>query len=152
MAQSQEKTVDEWKMLFVEVGIPDAESQTYAEKFSDNGLSEDDLSEIDKDMLTEMNITKLDHQLEIMRISKKPNKSKHAAKAKSPTILSEMTHPQFRKFLIDWDVFKRIAERDRTSHHPSSEPISIPTEIWKYHARRFRGSERLSHQATVSCS
>ena len=31
-----------------------------------------------------------------------------SAKAKPPQITSEMTHPQFGKFKIDWDIFKRI--------------------------------------------
>ena len=29
-------------------------------------------------------------------------------KAKPPQITSEITHPQFRKFKIDWDIFKCI--------------------------------------------
>ena len=27
-----------------------------------------------------------------------------------PQVVSEMTHPQFRKFKIDWNVFKQITE------------------------------------------
>ena len=96
---------------FNDIGIPDTESQQYAGCFETNGLSEVEIPELDKDTLRELKITKLDHQLTILphaKIKSTKPKSPAFAAIKLPTVYPETTHPQFRKFFVDWDVYKMI--------------------------------------------
>ena len=37
--------------------------------------------------------------------------------AKLPQLMADMTHPQFRKFCTDWDVYKRITNIPETQIH-----------------------------------
>ena len=83
MALRVVRTKVEWCKTFQDIGIPDTESQQYAECFETNGLSEVDIPELDKDTIRELKITKLGHQLAILRVAKikstKPKSSGSAA-------------------------------------------------------------------------
>jgi len=112
----QIRTAENWKTVFASKGIPDEVATQYAEIFYTNQLTEADIADIDKQMLITLQITVLGHQLKILRLKQPtaignpqntlPRSSTTAAK--SPSITFEMTHPQFRKFCVDWDVYKTI--------------------------------------------
>ena len=108
----------EWTEIFKAAGIPDESSVRYAKVFVENGLSRNDLADLDKPTLTELTITTLGDQFAILRLGKnegnvtdtKPSYKNPSASAsiKLPSVTSEMTHPQFRKFLVDWKVYRMI--------------------------------------------
>ena len=117
-------SVPTWTKFFIEAGIPSAEAKQYAKTFVENRLSEQVLAELTIEHLKAVNIHVLGDTLAILRHAKKimqevpcsssltePSSSHYkppAAIAKLPSLSTDMTHPQFRKFRIDWDVYKRI--------------------------------------------
>ena len=121
----------EWTELLMCIGIPESSAKTYAATFVNNDITESDLIDLDKDTLKEtMNISSLGHQLKIVRLGKRnelksnvtvapdsTSDNEHtpvykspsaSASVKLPNISANMTHPQFRKALIDWNVYKSI--------------------------------------------
>ena len=92
-------------------------------------MTEELLSEITKDTLRELGIPVLGDILAILRHAKKylpPAEQMPKAdctstvkppSAKLPQLTSDMMLPQSRKFLIDWNVFKRITNISETQIH-----------------------------------
>ena len=107
---------EEWRQFFQEIGIPAEQASQYARIFAENRITDALLSELDKPTLKELGITSIGHILSILKYSKPTEETKQAiieSKSKAPSIkppkiTSEMTKPQFRKFLIDWDIFKNL--------------------------------------------
>ena len=138
----QTRTLDEWTTFFKNAGIPETESATYATKFVENRLTELSMSEITKDMLIQLEITVLGDQLSILKFVKPTNENlltpaTQATKPKPqsgklPSIETDMTHPQFRKCLVDWDVYKNmtlIPADKLTSHIYNSCSDSVQSTL-----------------------
>lgn len=112
----------DWRTFFLSIGIPDTASQTYAKSFHDNRVNEELLPSLDKPLLTDLGITVIGDILKILNHIKQltpriksalttipSTPQSKAPPAKLPEINSEMTRPQFRKFKIDWEVYKNIS-------------------------------------------
>ena len=150
-------TSDEWTDLLVSIGIPASNAKTYASDFVKNDLTQCDIVDLDKATLREsINITSLGHQLKILRLGKQEettvsssnlrdadstsnNEHKQtykspsaAASVKLPNITSHMTHPQFRKIMVDWTVYKSITSipsTNLTAHLYSACESSVQNSI-----------------------
>ena len=119
----------DWLQFYLDANVPAEESKEYASIFIGNRMTEELLSEITMDTLRELGITYLGDILAILRHAKKylpPAEQKPKAdststvqppSAKLPQLASYMTLPQFRKFLIDLNVFKRSTNISKTQIH-----------------------------------
>ena len=112
----QIKDQSSWEQFFSEAKIPKRDSTAYAKIFVNNRITGELLSDITKETLQELGINVLGDCLAILKharnsISKpaaiQPASIKAPA-AKLPQINQDMTLQQYRKFLIDWNVFKQI--------------------------------------------
>ena len=96
------QTEPQWKSFFTAAGITTAATlDTYAKAFVDNQVTENSLSQLDKDALTELGITTIGHRLSILhaikeRVSSSRPTAKASVTAKLTPLSSDMTHPQFR--------------------------------------------------------
>ena len=113
-----------WKHFLLASGIPDNESAEYSKILVENRINEVVILDITADHLKAMDITVVGDILSILRHAKTllppqtpvpdsttPSSQVYRpppAMVKLPNIVSEMTHTQFRKFGIDWDVYKKI--------------------------------------------
>ena len=105
----------EWEAVFtVELKLQKTTAATYAKAFADANCSRSSLSLMSRDMLTELGVTSLGHQLAIMELGrvefmpKAPTPKLPAPKL--PSIDISMTSQQWRKFINDWTVFKEITQ------------------------------------------
>ena len=115
----------EWTTFITNAGITDAAKVTaYAKSFVDNGLNETSLPQLDKATLVELGVDVIGHRMSLLtakdnfnvgaasmdtpRATIAPTSAKATVNAKLPTLSPNMTRPQFRKFKIDWEVFKNI--------------------------------------------
>ena len=115
--------VEAWGAFFSKAGIPATESARYAQAFSDNRIPEP--SDITKELLKDMGITVLGDIIQIMKAARgkeeqgesgPPKKSPISAKAPpvtAPQLKPDMTHAEFRKFTIDWGVFRKLSNLSR---------------------------------------
>ena len=117
-----QNTAEAWKIFFHDSGIPEESCTQYADLFIENRITGNSLSELDKQTLVDIGITVLGDRLSILKHVKtvsgsntasmitNPSLSQQSPKisAKLPSALSDMTHPQFRKFRIDWSIYKNI--------------------------------------------
>ena len=126
-----------WTIFFTDAGIPLPEAEMYAKTFIENRLTEVGLVDLSSEHLTSLNITVLGDRLAILRHGKSFSQlvsptmqnalvethafKPAAATAKLPPVTSDMTHPQFRKFLIDWGVYKKMI---------SLPVIHVPTHLY----------------------
>ena len=103
-----------WEQFFIDSQIPKKEAKDYAKLFKDQRISEATIKDLTKETLKEIGITVLGDILLILQQCKtvaespQPIAAIKAPSAKMPVASSDMTKPQFRKFLIDWSVFKQI--------------------------------------------
>lgn len=123
----------DWRDFFYKAGIPEKESDEYADTFVANRITELGLSELNSDFLKELGITVIGDILSITRqcqqltVASRPSSSQQSATSpptgsphilpstKAPTaqlphITAQMTLPQFRKLRTDWQVFKQITQ------------------------------------------
>ena len=112
-------TVDSWKTFFTDAGIPIAESDKYAQTFTDNRIL--DPKDLTRDLLKDLQITIVGDIIAIMKqvdirktddLREPDAPSRPSAKAPLvhiPQLKPDMTHAEFRKFGIDWSVFKQLA-------------------------------------------
>jgi len=115
----------EWEAFFCDAGIPTAAAKQYATTFVENRITGDLLPSMVRQFLCDLEITIVGDIMKMLQHSQTapsstPDSSSHQTSslttgptsshksAKLPTIHSEMTHPQFRKFRIDWIVYKQI--------------------------------------------
>ena len=108
-------SAEDWKQFLKEAGIPAEEAKKYAKTFHDNRIQKpEDLS---RDILKELGVTVIGDAIAITRAatSSKSNRANPATSdAKShfkpkidlPRIKSQMTTAEFRKFKLDWQVYK----------------------------------------------
>ena len=114
-------TEPQWITFLTEAGIPDDPATQYAKVFTENRLRASDLQDMNMDLLKGLGITSVGDMLSIVRLAKSKSDIKieeaapvkatfkaPAAVAKLPVISLDMTHPQFRKLLIDWEVYKQV--------------------------------------------
>ena len=113
----------EWQEFFIDCGIPDEDAKTYSETFAKNRIQ--GVEDLSKELLHDLGITIRGDVLAILRIVQKDIKPhcgpievatpEHDSKVQKykphnatlPPVKAEMTHPEFRKFKVDWQVFKR---------------------------------------------
>ena len=114
---------EDWLQYMLGCNILSAESEKYAETLVNNRVQ--DASDLSKELLHDLGITVIGDVLAIIRNAKLKNqdqkphpstlehsettlKSKYKpSNATLPKVNPEMTHPEYRKFLVDWEVFKR---------------------------------------------
>ena len=113
-------TVDGWRNAFISVGIPEQQATLYANKFTENRLTEESLPDLTKDSIkSDLEITVLGDVLAILRLAKPaqkiplPSTAERSLlmkppSAKLPNVSSEMTLSQFRKFRTDWSIYKQM--------------------------------------------
>jgi hypothetical protein len=110
-----------WETFLRNAGIPNNEATTYATTFVTNRITNENIGDLTKEDLTDLGITIIGDIKNIMRHSQQhrvpipatepeiPSASyMKTPAAKLPELSADMTHPQFRKFQMDWSVFKRI--------------------------------------------
>ena len=113
----------DWEQLFLGGGIEDKSAKAYAKTFAGEKLTPDNLLVMDRDMLKEIGVTTMGDALTILQLGKKAQSSgdgdakpkpsrNYACKmtVKMPTLHADMTSQQFRKFVVDWTVFRQITE------------------------------------------
>ena len=107
------RTVEDWTDWLSGI-ISDKEVSTlYATELVDSAITEEDLSELNHELLIEMKITKPGHRTKILKKAKTTNvqgipqvQSASTKMIKLPHITKNCSPSQFRKFLIDWDIYK----------------------------------------------
>ena len=123
--------VTAWEDIFTsQAGIDAASSSTYATNFAQHRMTRAGIAALDRATLTEMGVTTLGHAMAILAITKQPAPAPAPAAAPvvpaatppvvappvyakppaatAPQITEEMTSQQWRKFMIDWQVFVTI--------------------------------------------
>ena len=126
------RSKDDWVTLFTTNGIPQEEATSYANIFVANRISDTTLSELTKADLIDLDITVLGDIKTILRLSQPvqaaavaadtssdhiPSQFMKIPAAQPPRVLPDMTHPQFRKFRTDWNVFKKITNLPDSQIH-----------------------------------
>ena len=112
-----------WTDVFTQAGIAPESAATYAKNFVDENLSQENLAMLDRALLTELGVKTLGDALTIMRLGKSvkvPESSYTVAKApmaKPPSLSAEMTQQQFRKFIIDWNVYVEMTNLSKAQFH-----------------------------------
>ena len=111
----------EWKSFLTNAGIPDSPSTLYAKTFVANQLNEQTVLQLTAEHLEKMDINVLGDQLAILQhiaslVAPTTDHTSHNSAAfkpppasiKMPSIVPDMTNQQFRKFVIDWNVYKQM--------------------------------------------
>ena len=129
------RSKESWTNFIIAAGIPPEESATYATAFVDNRLTESSLPELSKEYLKDLGITIIGDIITILKHiqthlqtsnssttnSTLPRETVVKSNIPPPQLHADMTHPQFRKFKIDWDVYKKI----------SNVPVSnLPAQLY----------------------
>ena len=129
------RSKESWTNFIIAAGIPPEESATYANAFVENRLTESSLPELTKEYLKDLGInligdiiTILKHiQTHLQTVNSTnanptlPRETVVKSNIPPPQLHADMTHPQFRKFKIDWDVYKKI----------SNVPVSnLPAQLY----------------------
>jgi len=122
MAQS---TKESWEKFLTDAGIPNADATIYAEAFTTNRITNH--LDLTKEVLKDVGITKVGDIIDILKFCKPaehqetqedrlpPNNGQHQTHPPSkpptasvPQAKPDMTHAEFRKYRIDWNVFKSL--------------------------------------------
>lgn len=123
MAQSTEES---WTTFLQEAGIPSADSITYAQLLTENRIT--DHHDLTRDVLKDVGIKVVGDIIAILKFSNTPTAEHDSTTAElpgplfsrrppllskpptatAPQVKAEMTHPEFRKFRVDWQVFKSL--------------------------------------------
>ncbi len=120
------RTEDEWAAKLQEVEIPEDHAKVYAKRLVDARINEANIKDIDKETLkNDLQINIFGDILAILRIARPvavpqqippllpmqnitpDNPLLKAQTMKPPSVTSEMSQPQFRKFKIDWTIYKQ---------------------------------------------
>ena len=107
-----------WEAFFTDAGIPTTEAKAYARTFNENRIR--DPKDLNKELLKELDITVLGDRIAILKHrdgaqgsngeNDKPAATKlQPVKVTAPVVQAEMTQAEFRKFIIDWSVFKQLS-------------------------------------------
>ena len=112
-----------WIKAFTKAGIASESAETYSDIFVIEKLTWDNLALLDRPLLKELGVGVLGDILTIMGLSKGyavPQASQSLIKApvaRPPQLHSEMTPQQFRKFVIDWEVFVEMINLPKAQFH-----------------------------------
>ena len=103
----------DWETTLIRVGIEKKSAKDYAKLLDDNGINNDNIDMLNRELLKEIGITIMGHQISILKLGKKNESPSHqatasVASARAPRLRTEMTEQQFRKFKIDWQCFLDI--------------------------------------------
>ena len=111
-------TVDDWNKFLTDSGIPETEAEAYAKTLVANRLFYP--ADLTRDILKELGITIIGDAIAILKHSVQykeqkstvtaPGISHHKPQIPLPRLTADMTHRDFRKFKIDWDVYKTIMQ------------------------------------------
>ena len=110
---------DQWESFFKEAGIEASSSSTYATTFVTNKITHPE--ELTRDILKELGIRVVGDAMAIIRHAKTMETNKKVEKKETaehqfkpqispPKIQAEMTSASFRKFRVDWQVYKQITK------------------------------------------
>ena len=119
-----------WIKFLTDISIPLEVADTYADIFVANRITDTTISSLTAENLATLKITVLGDVLAILQHIKSKTSTTPASSSnntvnttpavnthrpasttvKLPEISCEMTHQQFRKVRVDWDVFKRITK------------------------------------------
>ena len=124
------QVAEQWEQFFTAAGISSAESKTYASTFVTNRIMETMLPTLSKDYLIDLGVTiigdilaissnmpkvslnhplRLPQQPSLAQFPQCPPESFNKQPPIRPAEISlDMTNQQFRKFKIDWGVFKQL--------------------------------------------
>ena len=120
------RSKEQWVQFFTSIQIPADQASEYASIFVENRITEENLPEFQQIDLQELGITAFGDIKNILKRTRAlhtsstpqstpdstntPNPSifMKTPAAKLPQLCADMTHPQFRKFRMDWSVFKKI--------------------------------------------
>ena len=119
-------TKEELTNFLIAAGIPQEDAAAYANAFVQNRLTELSLPDLSKEYLWDLGITIIGDIITILKhittfnaqqqpsstVTSDLNPRETIVKSASippPKLQAEMTHPQFRKFKVDWDVYKKIS-------------------------------------------
>ena len=132
------RTEKDWEILFQKAGIAEDSSKTYAKSFKNNRVTDLLFPELTKELVNDLGKTIMDDILIILQQAKKSSsKNTVETRIKSPAftvkppadklllITSDVAHPQFRKFRIDWEVFKIITAI------PMDQILSVIQFMWR---------------------
>ena len=110
-----------WETHLTKLGIPKPESTTYAQIFIANRI--EDPTYLSKEDLRDMNITIMGDILAIIKKPKRkttPTEEEHSSETHAraqkmqsiplPKVTAQMTQHEFRKFKVDWSVYKKITQ------------------------------------------
>ena len=123
------RTKEEWTNFIIAAGFQPEDSATYATAFIENQLTKSSLPALTKEYLKDLGITIIGDIITILKhittyIShqhsptgsvKETNPSNpretivKSTNISPPKLESQMTHPRFRKFKVDWNVYKKIS-------------------------------------------
>ena len=118
-----------WKdVLETEALISEADSEQYSHIFEQAKMTRQSLRMLDRQTLTELGVASVGNALAILSISQpQPIVAAHQLPpahrtVKLPTVTpprvhSDMTHPQWRKFLVDWQVFQSVTKFPNAETH-----------------------------------
>ena len=109
----------DWNQILSKVGIADEEAKEYIKIFDTNKITPHLASQLTNELLKDLGIKILGHRLAILQFAqaqggnKEPSikvepesSTKIKTAAKAPIIKIEMSNPDFRKFKIDWQIYK----------------------------------------------
>ena len=105
-------TFEGWKEFFEGADIPKREAEGYARIMLANRVTR--VSDLTKEILQDLEITTVGDILDILRAAKQTVKKEtkerpqHRPNIQAPQIKTDITPTEFRKFKIDWDVYKNI--------------------------------------------
>ena len=153
--------MEQWELLFREAGIPALETQTYVKTFIDNRIIETALPDLSKEYFTDLGFSGIGHILGMIRYCKALSTerstavtseqallSSHAASSttslsqpadvltklspiKLPHASTSIINQGFRKFKIDWGVFKSIT---------TIPPIQVAVQLYNLCDEPFQNS------------
>ena len=134
-----------WESALTKAGVSPASSKVYAASFATAKLTLSNLVMIDKETLQELGVTVLGDILSVLQLAKQqaatavPAASSTQASVKLPSVKApqlhaEMTAQQFRKFKVDWSVFR--------------EMTNIPEE--KVHAQLYSNADESVQTAIIN--
>ena len=108
-------TQQEWTSFLRAAGLPAAQVTAYSAKFIDNRVSIRNIAEFERQDFRDLEITAIGDIKNIIQhakssntdaVSVAPTPTVKPPTATLPIIEADMTKPQFRKFRIDWQMFK----------------------------------------------
>ena len=106
------RTATDWKVWLSDLPLTEEVISKYAKQFEEAEITEEDLPEFNRELLDELNISKPGHRTKILRKAKDVETSTTASTrmiksdVKLPQVTSNCSPSEFRKFLIDWNIYK----------------------------------------------